>query len=72
MMNAKGQCCGTKPIVYKRTKHLFCCRCNRAYDLDTKVQISNWAWKRNPAGDPFYADEPFVATYPKHEYARRR
>ena len=45
MMNEKGQCCGRKPLVYKRDGHYFCIRCDRAYRIDTRQQINNWAWK---------------------------
>ena len=51
MLDAKGRCCGRKPMVYKsRTStstgpHRYCPRCDRAYDLETGEQIENWAWK---------------------------
>jgi hypothetical protein len=48
-LDNKGRCCGRKPIVYKRNPHLFCCRCDRAFDLDGN-QIENWAWQRVPSG----------------------
>jgi hypothetical protein len=38
----RGRCCGKKPIIYKRDGYLFCCRCNRSYDLETGRQISNF------------------------------
>lgn len=44
-LDEKGRCCGRKPITYKRPRHLFCFRCDRAYDFDTGHQIENWAWK---------------------------
>jgi hypothetical protein len=46
-LNDRGQCpaCHHKPIPYKRTRHLFCPRCDRAYDMDSGVQIDNWAWR---------------------------
>lgn len=45
MLDDKGRCCGRKPIVYKRSPtHLFCSRCDRAYDPLTKLQVENWAW----------------------------
>jgi hypothetical protein len=45
-LNERGQCpaCSRKPIPYKRTRHLFCPRCDRAYDMDSGAQIDNWAW----------------------------
>lgn len=60
-LNDKGQCCGRKPLVYKRPPHLFCHRCNADYNLEGE-QIQNWAWKK--------ADGGFVATYPTHGYAQ--
>lgn len=45
-LTPEGRCCGRKPIVYKRpTNHLFCFRCDRAYDSETGEQVSNWAYK---------------------------
>jgi hypothetical protein len=61
-LNGKGQCCGRKPIVYKREPHLFCHRCCRSYDPDTGKQIGNWAW--------IFDGEGFVPKYPDHDYAR--
>lgn len=43
-LDEKGRCCGRKPIVYKRDPHLFCPRCDRAFDPITGEQIENWAW----------------------------
>lgn len=43
-LNYLGRCCGRKPIVYKRDPHLFCDRCSRAFDVNTKEQIPNWAY----------------------------
>jgi hypothetical protein len=63
MINNAGQCCGRKPVVYKgRMSHrgLFCGRCCRHYDFDSREQIENWAWKRNGA--------VFVPTYPHSDY----
>jgi hypothetical protein len=53
-----GRCCGRKPLVYKRPRpgFHFCCRCDRAFALDTGEQIDNWQWKKTPDGN-------FVATY---------
>lgn len=47
-LDAKGRCCGRKPLVYKRPiHHLFCFRCDRDYD-PTGQQIENWAFKKCP------------------------
>jgi hypothetical protein len=46
-LDDKGRCCGRKPLVYKRPpSHLYCFRCDRAYDPDDGEQIDNWAWKK--------------------------
>lgn len=52
-INVKGQCpeCRVKPIVYKRDKFKFCCRCHRAYSLDTGEQIANWAFEKSASGE---------------------
>jgi hypothetical protein len=50
MLDAKGRCCGRKPMVYKSHTststgpHRYCPRCDRAYDLETGEQVRNWAW----------------------------
>lgn len=46
-LNEKGQCpvCLIKSIPYKRFRHYFCHRCDRAYSMDTGEQIDNWAWR---------------------------
>ena len=49
-LNEKGQCCGRKPIVYKRNRYKFCGRCRRAFDLETGEQKGNWAWKETEPG----------------------
>ncbi len=55
-LDDKGRCCGRKPLVYKSAHststgpHRYCCRCDRAYDLEENEQIENWAWKRGPKG----------------------
>lgn len=52
MLDDKGRCCGRKPIHYKgrlATRQLFCCRCNRSYDVDTKQQRENFAWEKEGA-----------------------
>ena len=47
-----GRCCGRKPLVYKRwPAHLFCSRCEAAFDTATGQQIDNWAYVR--VGDAF-------------------
>ena len=59
MMDAQDRCCNRKPIRYapRGGNHFYCPRCDRAYDLKTRQQIANWAWKP--------IDGQFVATYPK-------
>ena len=50
MLDAKGRCCGCKPLLKKvalggsRKYHLFCPRCDRSYDATSGQQISNLAW----------------------------
>ncbi len=61
-LNAAGQCCGRKPLVYKRDRHLFCCRCDASFDFDGH-QKANWAWKAVEGG--------FIPTYPESEAALR-
>lgn len=39
-LDAKGRCCGRKPLVYKRDATLFCHRCSRAYTLDGEQKPS--------------------------------
>lgn len=58
MLDAKGRCCGRKPMHYKggawnspRRPMLFCCRCDREYDPETHEQRSNFAWEKNEAGE---------------------
>jgi hypothetical protein len=44
-LNDRGQCCGRKPMNYKRDPaHLFCPRCDAAYSPETGKQIPNWAY----------------------------
>jgi len=55
-LNAKGQCCGRKPMVYKTWQgsmppHRYCPRCDRAYDPEENEQIRNWAWSQLPSGE---------------------
>jgi hypothetical protein len=63
MIDAKGRCCGRKPLHYKRglttslkRPHLFCCRCDCSYDPETHEQLENWAYKKDASGK-------FVAQY---------
>jgi hypothetical protein len=49
-LNDRGQCCGKKPLVYKRQGMRFCIRCDAAYDLTTGEQIPNWAWQQIDGG----------------------
>lgn len=47
-LDAKGRCCGRKPLVYKRPRaFLFCQRCNREFTPDGK-QVQNFAWVHHP------------------------
>ena len=48
-LNERGQCCGRKPIVYKRPPHLYCHRCDASFDMHGE-QIENWAWGRMADG----------------------
>lgn len=50
-LNFKGRCCGRKPIPYKRPPHLFCPRCDAAFDVATGKQIENWAYRKTDDGD---------------------
>ena len=44
-LNERGQCCGRKPIVYKRPHHhLVCTRCDAYFDPTTGEQIESWAY----------------------------
>lgn len=43
-LDEKGRCCGKKPIIYKRKGYYYCPRCDRAFDINTKEQISNFWW----------------------------
>jgi hypothetical protein len=49
-LNERGQCCGRKPIVYKRERHKFCTRCHSAFDIETGEQMPNWAWRAVEGG----------------------
>lgn len=49
-IDPKGRCCGRKPLHYKREPHLFCCRCNAAFDVTTGEQIANWAYRKTSDG----------------------
>lgn len=48
-LDAKGRCCGRKPMVYRRTGHLFCPRCCAQFSLGGEQQ-ANWAWHALPDG----------------------
>jgi ribosomal protein L37AE/L43A len=45
-LNKKNQCpvCKVKPLTYKRDGLYFCHRCDRAFSLESKKWIPNWAW----------------------------
>lgn len=60
-LNEKGQCCGRKPIVYKRPHRFFCTRCCAEFDPSGE-QVGNWAWQAD--------GKDYVATSPTHDYAR--
>jgi len=45
-LNEKGQCCGRKPLVYKRKKKLFCTRCDASFDIETGQQIESFLYKK--------------------------
>lgn len=46
-LDAKGRCCGRKPLSYKREPaHLYCPRCDRAFDPTTGKQVENWAFSK--------------------------
>lgn len=56
-IDAKGRCCGRKPLHYRRgdttslrRPQLFCTRCYAAYDPETREQIENWAFARDASG----------------------
>lgn len=62
-LDEHGRCCGRKPLVYSRPTHLFCARCDRAFDLRGN-QITNWAWceavggfRQNPKYKPLDVEE---------------
>lgn len=48
-IDAKGRCCGRKPLVYRTTQHLFCFRCCAQFSLGG-MQQANWAWDAVPGG----------------------
>lgn len=49
-LDEKGRCCGRKPLAYKRPHHLFCFRCDKAFNPQGQ-QIENWAYKKNESGE---------------------
>ena len=50
-LNEKGQCCGRKPLVYKRQGIKFCPSCDRDFDINTGEQRPNFAWVKSDAGE---------------------
>ena len=56
-LDAKGRCCGRKPIDYKggprspEKPHKFCDRCYRGFDRITGEQIENWAYHQDASGE---------------------
>jgi transposase-like protein len=63
-LDAKGRCCGRKPIKYRREPHYFCSRCDRAYSLDTGEQIANWAWVRTSPYAEFQRNPRYSTVQP--------
>lgn len=62
-LNEQGQCCGRKPLTYKRPRHyLYCTRCSAALDPISGQQEPNWAWESD--------GNAFVATNPTSDYAK--
>ena len=50
-LNERGQCCGRKPLVYKRPTHrLNCGRCSAEFDPTTGEQIESWAYIKIEGG----------------------
>lgn len=47
---ADRRCRGRKVMTYKRPPHLFCPRCNAAYDPIMGHQIDNWAYRGDGEG----------------------
>ena len=45
-LDEKGRCCGRKPLIYKCDSMHFCCRCDRAFNLESGEQVENWAWMK--------------------------
>ena len=68
-LDAKGRCCGRKPLVYKTPypgvtpcPWQFCFRCYRAFDMQGH-QVESWDWlmidgRLRPKGSP--TDEQFA------------
>ena len=57
-LNERGQCCGRKPIVYKRpAHHLFCSRCMACFDPTTGEQIKSSAYVKVNGGFVLQYDE---------------
>lgn len=54
-----GRCCGKQPLTYKRRHMLFCTRCSREFDMDTKEQRPNFAWR--------FDGVTFVSTRPQKQ-----
>lgn len=48
-LNEKGQCtfCKRKPLTYKRDGMYYCCKCKRAYSMETQTLIENFAYRAN-------------------------
>ncbi len=58
-LDAKGRCCGKKPLTYKRKGHRFCSRCNAQFGIGDRQQQENWAWRSANGGfEPVYSIQP--------------
>lgn len=64
VLDAKGRCCGRKPLVYlgkhttREGPQRFCPRCDRSYGLETERQMANWAYSTIDNGETFYRAIP--------------
>lgn len=56
-LNERGQCCGRKPLVYKRDHFLFCSRCRAYFDPTTGEQIKGGGYIKVNGGFVLEYDE---------------
>ena len=59
-LDAKGRCCGRKPLLYKRRAsimcpdppYLYCPRCDRAFNASSSghEQLENFLWVKGENG----------------------